>query len=254
MTPLEREYSPSTKVASIDAELDRYRTTADEAARLPHEVVRTAGLAGGSALVVMPSAGAHLHIFIHGGYWQELRARDSIGPALGLVDATTAFAAIDYTLAPAATIATMIHQCVDTFDALLTRYTPRSVTLSGHSAGAHLAAHVALRRPGRIGHLILLSGVYDLVPLIQTYVNEPLALTESSARALSVPLDHRPDTAVLVVHGQHETDAFIAQSAALAEAWAAPRQALAGRNHFDVVFELAAFEHPSRRAVQLPHR
>lgn len=255
MTPLELDYSPSTKVASLEAELDRYRTTADAAAaRFDLDVVTAPGLAGGSALAIVPLPGRHLHVFVHGGYWQELRARDSIGPAIDLVSPSTGFAAVDYTLAPAATIGTMIRQCLDTFDALLDRYAPRSVTLSGHSAGAHLAAHVALQRPGRIDLLVLLSGVYDLVPLVDTYVNTPLALTPVTARSLSVPLGTPPQTQVAVAHGEHETDAFIRQSAALAAAWGAPLRVLAGRNHFDAVFDLAALDPLSRTAAPPPHR
>lgn len=252
LTPLEREYSPSSRVADLDAELDHYRRTADEAARLPLELVASPGLAGGTALVVGPASGGHLHVFVHGGYWQELRARDSIGPALGFTGRPVTFAAVDYTLAPAASIPAMIRQCTDVVDHLVERYTPTTVTLSGHSAGAHLAAHVALLRPHRLDLVVLLSGVYDLVPLIETYINQPLALTAATARAWSVPLRARPEIPVLVAHGDNETSAFIAQSAALAEAWGVPRVVLAGRNHFDAVFDLALLDDPIRTAPPLP--
>jgi arylformamidase len=254
LTPLERDYSPSTMVASLDAELDRYRRTADEVAARPLEVVEAGGRAGGSALVVDPAIGGHLHVFVHGGYWQQLRARDSIGPALGFDPTTVTFAAVDYTLAPAASIPAMIRQCTDVVDALASRYEPASITLSGHSAGAHLAAHVSLVRPGRFDLVVLLGGVYDLVPLVGTYVNVPLAMSVATARAWSVPLGAPPSSPVLVAHGEHETDAFIAQSAALAEAWAAPREVLWGRNHFDAIFDLAALDAPSRTAPPPPPR
>jgi arylformamidase len=249
LSPLEREYSPSTRVASLDAEIERYRRTADEAAQRPLERVESTGLAGGSALVVGPATGGHLHVFIHGGYWQELRARDSIGPALGFASSQVSFAAVDYTLAPAATIPAMIRQCTDVVDALLRRYEPTSVTLSGHSAGAHLAAHVALARPAQFDLVVLVSGVYDLEPLVDTYINVALAMTSATARAWSVPVGSTPDSPVVVAHGEHETDAFIDQSAALAEAWAAPREVLRGRNHFDAIFDLAALDVPSRTAA-----
>lgn len=248
LSPLERDYSPSTTVASLDAELDRYRRMADEAAERPLEAIRASGPAGGSALVVDPASGGHLHVFVHGGYWQQLRARDSIGPALGFAASPVTFAAVDYTLAPAASIPAMIRQCIDVVDALAQRYEPASITLSGHSAGAHLAAHVALARPGRFDLVVLLGGVYDLVPLVDTYINVPLAMTLDTARAWSVPLGTPPGSPVLVAHGEHETAAFIAQSAALAEAWAAPREVLSDRNHFDAIFDLAALDGPSRTA------
>ena len=61
------------------------------------------------------------------------------------------------------------------------------VFLCGHSAGAHLAMCVIGegRRRRRGGQspdccegVILLSGVYDLGPIQQSYVNGPLNLTE----------------------------------------------------------------------------
>ena len=64
----------------------------------------------------------------------------------------------------------------------------------GHSAGAHLCA-MALSSDWFLGltpeetslfnGVILLSGIYDLKPLITTYVNEPLGMTVDEAEANS---------------------------------------------------------------------
>ena len=51
-------------------------------------------------------------MFIHGGYWQALSASQSLMPAPALTAAGRLFASVDYTLAPLATIGTMITQCV----------------------------------------------------------------------------------------------------------------------------------------------
>jgi arylformamidase len=254
VTPIEREYSPSSRVANLDDELARYREASDQAVRLPHQVVPTGDRPDEFAVVFDPagavfdSAGAadgpaeRLHVFIHGGYWQALSAWDSLAPAPACVAAGSAFAAINYTLAPEATIATMIDQCTAALDVLVHRFPAVVVTLSGSSAGAHLAAQVALRRPETVDRLLLASGVYDLTPLVQTYVNEPLGLDDASARALSVHAPRPPDVQVLVVYGDNETDAFKAQSARLAAAWAAPVVEVVGRHHFDLVFDLAALD------------
>lgn len=244
MTPLEREYSPSTRVASLDDELARYREASDQAVRLAHEVVPTGDRADEFAVVFdVPGAPAEgLHVFIHGGYWQALSAWDSLAPAPACVAAGTAFAAVNYTLAPHATIATMIDQCTAALDELEHRFPAVVVTLSGSSAGAHLAAHVALRRPAMVDRLLLASGVFDLTPLVHTYVNDALGLDDPGARALSIDAPCPSGVQVLVVHGDNETDAFKDQSARLAAAWGAPVVEVVGRHHFDLVFDLAALD------------
>ena len=253
MTPLEREYSPSTRVASLAAEIERYRVDSDRAAALGHEVAIYGPHPDEFAVVVRPHLGGHLHVFIHGGYWQELSAWDSLGPALGFADQpNTSFAAVNYSLAPAADLPTMITQCRTALHLLQGRYQPTSVTLSGSSAGAHLAAHTALTAQGPLDLVVLLSGVYDLTPLVHTYVNDALGLSTASAREYSVPFDVLPAAPVVVAHGDNETSAFIAQSAALAEAWDAELLEVPDRNHFDVVFELASIDSPMRRAARPP--
>ncbi|MCU1359738.1 MAG: esterase [Ilumatobacteraceae bacterium] len=251
VTPLELEYSPSSRVASLDAEVARYRTASDEAIKLPHQVLPTGDSTDEFAVVfdVADGPAQRVHIFIHGGYWQALSAWDSLAPAPVCVRAGIAFAAVNYTLAPAATIETMIDQCTRAVEVIEQRFPTVIVTLSGSSAGAHLAAHVACRRPDLVDRLLLASGVYDLTPLLGTYVNEALGLNLDRAAALSL-LGPRPSelshAQVLLVHGDNETDSFKAQSARFAAAWAAPVVEVVGRHHFDLVFDLAAIDqHPS---------
>jgi arylformamidase len=237
MTPLEIEYSPSSRVASLDHELQVYAAAGERVRAGAHRVVPYGDHPDEWAVVVDAAPGAPLHLFVHGGYWQALSAWDGLSMVPDLSAAGVSVASINYTLAPSATIGEMIEQCRRGFDAVVAATEPRGVTLSGSSAGAHLAAHVALRRQG-VDRLFLLSGVYDLGPLVQTYVNEPLGLTHESAAAWSVPFDERPAAAVTVVHGDNETDAFKAQSRRLAEAWDAPLVEVPGRHHFDLVAEL----------------
>lgn len=243
-TPLEREYSPSSCVESIDAELDRYRLASAAAAeRLPPRELAYGPTPPERLLVVEAAPGAPLHVFVHGGYWQALDAADSWMPAAESVANGTSYAAVDYTLAPAATIGTIVEQCIRAVEVVVAELRPSVVTLSGSSAGAHLAAHVAQRARARIDRLVLLSGVYRLAPLVRTYVNDALGLNDTSAAAWSVPLSPRPDAHVVVLHGEHETASFKAQSARLAAAWGVPTVEVRDRNHFDLVFDLAAIDH-----------
>ncbi len=68
--------------------------------------------------------------------------------------------------------------------------------------------------------MLALSGVYDLLPLVDTPLNERLRLDAASAVAAS-PLDRLPHglpPAVFAV-GAAETEAFRTQTARMHEAW-----------------------------------
>jgi arylformamidase len=213
--------------------------------------------------------GCPLLVFIHGGYWQELAAADSLFAAPQCIDRGIAYAAVDYTLAPRASVAQIVAQCRRAFGVLAERapglgLDPHRIVLAGSSAGAHLAAMVALdpspraARAVRPAALALLSGVYWLDPLVGTSINQALGLDANEARALSpgmLPLEGAPP--VLVAWGEIETAAFKAQGrafAALLRAAGRESQTLeaSGRNHFDIVFDLADAATPlGRRTLEL---
>lgn len=262
LSPHEREYSPSTCIPSIDVELEHYARASATAAELPSISLQYGADASERVVVFEAAPGAPLHVFVHGGYWQALGAADSLLPAPELLAGGRSFAAVDYTLAPAATIGTMIDQCVAAVELAVRELRPSAVTLSGSSAGAHLAAHVALRASVPIDRLVLLSGMFQLQPLIGTYIAEPLGLDERTAAAWSVPVDRRPTAQLFVVHGEHETAAFKAQSARLAAVWGVPVVEVCDRNHFDLLQDLAAIDlrpgvpapdAPSLEVAHLPH-
>jgi acetyl esterase/lipase len=57
----------------------------------------------------------------------------------------------------------------------------RNIWLGGHSAGAHLAAsmiHPAVHEHFSIKGFILISGIFDLSPLLETTINIPLKLNK----------------------------------------------------------------------------
>jgi len=98
----------------------------------------------------------------------------------------------------------------------------------------------ALRINTPLKGLALLSGIYDLRPLVGTYINDALGLDENAAKALS-PIQHDlsafPPT--LVAWGEDETDEFKRQSRAFAQPLSkACTVEIEGRNHFDIVEDL----------------
>ncbi|MEU3497036.1 alpha/beta hydrolase [Kitasatospora cineracea] len=253
---LDREYSPSSKVADFDAELAAY---ADQSRRARQELGGHRELRYGAAapelLDYFPAGpGAPLHVFVHGGFWQELGKEDSDFPALDFVPRGTAFAAVGYGLAPEWTVEQITEQ-VTTAVLWLVEHAaelgadPDRIVLSGSSAGAHLAASALLdeRLRGRIRGAALLSGVYDLQPVVLSYVNQPLALDPDRARRLS-PQHAAPGALaalppVVLALGEHETDEFGRQQAEFAETLRengvrVHELLVGGRNHFDLVFDL----------------
>ena len=205
------------------------------------------------AAIRSPQKGAPLLVFIHGGYWQELSALDSRFAAAACVERGVAFAAVDYTLAPKASVGAIVGECRAAMHWLAAHAHEWSIDASrivvaGSSAGAHLAAMAAL--PGATtmpppAAVVLVSGIFELEPLIGTGINDALAMSAADARAQSPALAMLDGFApALVAWGAVETDAFKHQSrhfaAALGRAGTAcATLEVAARNHFDVVLDLA---------------
>jgi arylformamidase len=210
------------------------------------------------------AAKTSLLIFIHGGYWQELSAADSHFAAAGCIANGHAFAAIDYTLAPQATVAEIIQEC-----RVAVRYVmlhadelgidAAHIVLAGSSAGAHLAAMAALpavldnepSNPQPIQACILVSGVYDLQPLVGTSINDAIGLTLESAKNVSpalISLNNFPKHSI-VCYGDNETAEFKRQSNDFAGLLShagvnCSSFEVSNRNHFDVIFDLSNDQTP----------
>ncbi len=265
----EREYSPSSCLGGnyqpfIEAYAERSRAARATSAAvlgLPYGQRTTQRL----DLFVpsgRPAGAMHglpaLLVFIHGGYWQELSKENSSFAATDCVNQGIAFAALDYTLAPDASVAQIVAECGQAL-AWLHRHAgtlgfdAERIVVAGSSAGAHLAAMTALPDVGKAsGHgaqlvkaLVLVSGVYELEPLLGTTVNAALGLTPESARALSpalAALQGFPPS--IVCWGAVETMEFKRQSrdfatrlglaASACRAFEVPR-----RNHFGIILDLA---------------
>ena len=199
-------------------------------------------------LLAQHSPEAPLLVFIHGGYWKALSADECCMWASDALAQGISFASINYTLAPHATLAHIVQQCRS---ALLwleqhSQLTPQRTVISGSSAGAHLAAMCSTADPSNnfITGAVLLSGVYDLRPLLHTTVNDPLQLTQDEATGLSPQLQAvSPIAQVVVAWGEHETNSFKDQSHNYAEHLTAGGCNVAQieveeRDHFDVIYDL----------------
>lgn len=174
-------------------------------------------------------------VWIHGGYWQGGSADASLHHAKACVEAGINYVAVDYTIAPDATIETMVQQCVQSMQAIAT-LAPAPFIVAGHSAGAHLAAMAASARPTLVHGLLLFSGVYDLRPIVQLDINDPLGLTEERAWQLSpLRLPFSPNFSSYVLYGEQESAQFALQSQKMANRLWTVANAVPAADHFDIV-------------------
>ena len=120
------------------------------------------------------------------------------------------------------------------------------IRLAGHSAGGHLVARMAVpgvlapQVAGRLAHVMPISPVADLRPLLETSMNAQFRLTPETAAAESpVLMLPAAGLACTVWVGADERPAFLDQARWLADAWAAPCHVAPEKHHFDVIDALA---------------
>jgi arylformamidase len=201
---------------------------------------------------------APVFVFIHGGYWRMLDASDSGFMAEAFSARGACVVVVNYALAPKASIDDIVHQCRE---ALAWTYRniasyggdPERIYVGGSSAGAHLSAmllasdwqqvHAVPRLQVKGG--LLLSGLYDLTPIVHTQVNEWVRLNDESARRNS-PLLHLPAAGLSLIftYAPNETDEFKRQTETYMAACVASGSfcefvPVANSNHFDIAFEMA---------------
>lgn len=264
---LEHDYSPSCYAHDFQGTLRRQAAAGQRLVErfAPRHLRYADDPAARMDLFVPKGDGAWpLMAFIHGGYWQELDHGAANFLAEYYLSRGMAFASLGYGLAPRVSIETMVTQCGEGLRLLRSRADAFGLTgswvLGGHSAGAQLACRVAANeaRAGDgvpIDTLVLVSGIYDLTPLVTTYVNKPLALDRRRARALS-PFHDEPGCLppMQIVIAEHDTPAFRRQGRDFLDAvrsagGVAVLEDLEGCDHFDVL------EHPRFASITaLPGR
>jgi arylformamidase len=261
----EREYSPSSMLAAIGItladELHRY-AAGTLRAQLAHQP-RTVGYGPHDSELIdiyLPSSGPvrATMAYIHGGYWQQLGRDDSAWFVDPLLDAGWAVCVIDYELAPARPVGAIVEQCVLACRFVLDNGPVLGLggpfVVTGSSAGAHLAAHAHGALDGSAA-AVLMSGIFDLRPLVGTSINDALHLDDAGATELWVraaTLGRRRPLVAAV--GEFDTTEFRRQSNDLAAAAAAAGHDVSlavvpGRHHFDVPDALGDPANPLGAAV-----
>ena len=200
------------------------------------------GAAERQKLDLFPAAdrGAPCLFFIHGGYWQRNSREGFSVLGNGVRAHGWSVAMPSYTLTPDGSMTNI----VDEMRAALT-WTRDQVTgpivVSGWSAGGHLTAMV-LDHPGVQAGLAI-SGVFELGPVRDTYLNEKARITDAEIETLS-PLRHPVVPKPLAIaYGSAELPPLVGDSRALHAKRAAAHAPGAllpgpGDDHFTIIGSL----------------
>ncbi|XP_076001463.1 kynurenine formamidase [Genypterus blacodes] len=261
---IQRQYSPrqwshrmsaddvvNAHVKVITAGTERARGLAQTLLNVPY------GEGDGEKLdVYIPSTTSldvPLVICIHGGYWQFLSKEEFGFMAVPLIHKGVVLVAVDYDIAPKGNMDLMVSQVRKSVVSVIQQYSHISgLYLCGHSAGAHLAAMILstdwsqYNVTPQIKGAFLVSGIYDILPILSTTVNEPLKMTEEVAVRNS-PSNLVPQLKIsssschiVVAVAQHDSPEFRKQSEQYCKALEAAglnvtMEDVPNTDHFDVI-------------------
>ncbi|MEX0310475.1 MAG: alpha/beta hydrolase [Tateyamaria sp.] len=179
-------------------------------------------------------------IFVHGGYWLKFDRSYWSHLAGGALLQGWAVAMPSYDLCPSVRIAGITQQIAQAVMAVASG-SSGPISLAGHSAGGHLVARMLApgMLPGdvvqRLNHVIPISPISDLEPLLQTKMNAEFGMDVAMAKAESPVHQPKPNTPVTVWVGAEERPVFLDQARWLADAWDADHVVTKDEHHFDVI-------------------
>lgn len=167
---------------------------------------------------------ASVHIFIHGGYWRALDKSDHSQLAKPFVENDIIYFSINHDLCPNVSLSEIVKQVTS---AIIWIYNNCSkyggnknkITISGHSAGAHLCAMMLNIKwedynvPANIiKGAALISGIYEPELVLNLSVNEEIKLSKKEAinNTPKCPKEHIP--IILTCVGKLEPEGWIEQT------------------------------------------
>jgi arylformamidase len=192
-------------------------------------------------------------VFVHGGAWKRQSKRENAFAAEAVVRAGAAYVALDFALLPGVTLPEVVAQVCRGIEWVY-RNLATAIVLCGHSSGSHLAA-CALTRTSRVKSALLVSGIYDLLPVRLSARNEYVRLDEKLEHEYSpIRQVDRIGCPVTVAWAEHEAAEFYRQSREFASALKVADKLTAalvgkGLNHFEIIETLADPASPLGRAA-----
>lgn len=188
-------------------------------------------------------------LFLRGGYWRAGNKEERHFPASEWATRGVTWIVPNYRLAPEASLPEIVEDACSALKCVFASeqefgVDPTQIHLCGNSAGAHLAAMVAASPLAtKICSLTLLSGLYDLQPLIGEAPNTWLNMNTETAKSMSPALNlPSKDIPITVCVGGTEAPEFIQQSREYAQRLNQSGSAVEyfkspGKNHMEIILE-----------------
>lgn len=265
---LEKQYSPSrwSHRMEKDVIIEAHMKTLTEGTQKARSMTKTLlnvpyGERDGEKLdIYLPSditTSFPVLIYIHGGYWQFLSKEESGFLAPPLVSKQIAVVAVDYDTAPKGDLDLMVNQVRRSVVFIVQQYSHISgIYLCGHSAGAHLVGMILstdwteYEVTPDIKGAFLVSGVYDLLPIVKTYINGPLKMKDEDAvRNSPIQLVDKvkhwsEKCEIIIAVGEHDPPEFHRQSKEYFEALKNAGLSICyedvpGTDHFNIIEKLS---------------
>lgn len=203
-------------------------------------------------------AGAPVHMFIHGGYWRSGSKADHHLVAAPVHAVGGIAVIVGYDLMPTTRLAPIVAQIRRAARHVLAMAPALGgdaarFTVSGHSAGAHLASYLAADglqdSPApdlpAVRALLMVSGIYDLSDIPTSFLKDEAGMTASEASDWSpLTATQRPGPTRHITRGAQETAPFHDQARAFASLLERNGQPCTlheepGLNHLSVLLALA---------------
>jgi len=242
---LDAQYEQRSFVPHADAIIQRYAAASDAVRqRLGEPQTHRYGESEVEQLDLYGVPRDKLLVFVHGGAWKRQGRRAQAFAAEHFLQAGAAYIAVGFGLLPSITLPEMAAQVRRALTFVQDKYKPKRLVLVGHSSGAHLSA-CALTRVDFVKEALLISGVYDLLPVRLSARNEYVRLDERLEDEYS-PIRHAAKIRcpVTVAWSEKEGAEFTRQSREFASVLKnknllAEAMEVKNLNHFEIVETLA---------------
>lgn len=260
---LDRAYSQFIYAPNIGQVIDRWASNSDLVrGRLGNPLKFAYGTGSVESLDVYPTTqpNAPVHMFIHGGAWQQDTARFYGFPAELFVTAGVHYVVPDFSWIQDAgdslyPLADQLRRAIAWVYRNAAEFggNPDQLYLSGHSSGGHLAGVMLTtdwqKEAGLPSDIIkgglCCGGMFDLKPVRLSSRGKYIEFTDEMEHAMS-PIRHLDNlhAPLIVAYGSYETPEFIRQSRDFAKAVAdagKPVQLIVAENynHFEIIETLA---------------
>jgi arylformamidase len=245
---LDDQYEQRAWVPDADAIIRRYAEASNEVRkRIGEPRIERYGPSAVETLDIY-GAGTKAFVFVHGGAWKRQSSREQAFPAEPIIAAGAAYVALNFAPLPTVTLPEMVGQVCRGID-WVAKNLSDYVVLCGHSSGGHLGG-CAVTRVSGVKAALLVSGIYDLLPVRLSARNDYVRLDERLEHEYS-PIRHfeKIRCPVTVAWAEKESAEFFRQSKEFAEKLRAPTIIGKGLNHFEIVETLADPRSPLGRAA-----